>query len=118
MSLRFSATLAGLYAAMRYCAWRHPAYRAQLAERDFVGQIRALEADIGRWFEIKAGTVRSGAGIHPKPDVTLSYETAAVGARLLMPRVDWQEQIDAAKNFRLKVDGPDAGATIESGVCA
>ena len=107
MSARFSITLAGLYAAMRYCAWRHPAYRAQLAERDLVAQIRVLDADIGRWYEIKAGTVRSSAGIHPRPDVTLSYETAAVAARLLTLPVDWQEQINAAKNFRLKVEGPD-----------
>ena len=66
---------------MRYCAWRYPAYRAQLAERDFVGQVRLGDADAGRWFEIKAGRVRSGAGLHPKADVTLCYETAATAVR-------------------------------------
>ena len=50
MSARFSLMLTGLYGAMRYCAWRHPAYRAQLAARDLVAQIRTREADIGRWF--------------------------------------------------------------------
>ena len=59
MSARFSATLTGLYAAMRFCAWRDPAYRAQLAERDLIAQIRTLDADVGRWYEIKAGKVRS-----------------------------------------------------------
>ena len=78
MSLRLAAILNGIYAVMRYSSWRYPAYRAQLAEHDFVGQIRTRDTGIGRWFEIKAGTVRSGAGIHSKPDVTLNYESAAV----------------------------------------
>lgn len=96
MPTRFSTLLAGLYAVMRYCAWRHPAYREQLAERDLIAQIRTLDVDAGRWFEFKAGKVRSGSGIHPRPDVTLSYETAAVAARLLTLPVNWQEQINAA----------------------
>jgi len=107
MSALFSSILAGLYALMRYCAWRYPAYRAQLAKRDFVGQIRTLDADVGRWFEFKSGRVRSRSGIHPKPDVTLSYETAATAVRLLVPPIDWLEQIESAKGFRLRVDGPD-----------
>ena len=107
MSARFSLMLTGLYGAMRYCAWRHPAYRAQLAARDLVAQIRTREADIGRWFEFKGGKLSSRRGIHPKPDITLSYETAELGARLLTPPVDWLEQIDAARGFRLCADGPD-----------
>ena len=107
MSLRLSAILNGLYGVMRYSAWRYPAYRAQLAERDFVGQIRTRDAQDGRWFEIKAGAVRSRAGIHPKPDVTLIYESAQVAVKLLLPPIDWQEQIESAKAFRLTVEGPD-----------
>jgi len=34
MSVLFSLVLAGLGVAMRWCAWRHPAYRAELAARD------------------------------------------------------------------------------------
>jgi len=107
VSLRLSAILNGLYGVMRYSAWRYPAYRAQLAERDFVGQIRTRDAQDGRWFEIKAGAVRSRAGIHPKPDVTLIYESAQVAVKLLLPPIDWQEQIESAKAFRLTVEGPD-----------
>jgi molybdopterin guanine dinucleotide-containing S/N-oxide reductase-like protein len=92
---------------MRYCAWRHPAYRAQLAERDLVAQIRTRDADVGRWFEIKGGKVRSRAGLHPRPDVTLSYETAAVAVELLVPPIDWLRQIEAAKGFQIRVEGPD-----------
>jgi len=72
LNLIFSGMLTGLYALMRYSAWRHPAYRAQLAAHDFVAQIRSLDADAGRWFELKGGRVRSGSGLHPKPDVTIT----------------------------------------------
>src|SRR3990172_11919183 len=107
MSARLSIMLTGLYAAMRYGAWRHPAYRAQLAERDLVGQIRTRDAGMGRWYEIKGGKIRSRAGIHPKPDVTLTYETAEIAVRLLMPPIDWLQQIEAAKGFQLRAEGPD-----------
>ncbi|MCC6532993.1 MAG: molybdopterin-dependent oxidoreductase [Burkholderiales bacterium] len=107
MTVRVSTLLIGLYAAMRYCAWRYPHYRDQLAERDLIAQIRVREDDSGRWYEVRAGRVRSRSGIHPNPDVTLSYETAAVAAQLLTPPIDWQQQIDCAKNFRMKVEGPD-----------
>ena len=107
MTAIFSAMLTGLYAFMRYTAWRHPAYRKQLAERDFVAQVRTLDADVGRWYEIRGGRVRSRAGLHPKPDVTLSYETAAIAVRLLTPPVDWQAQVEAAKSFQMRVEGAD-----------
>ena len=107
MKLIFSGMLTGLYALMRYSAWRHPAYHAQLAAHDFVAQIRTLDVDAGRWFELKAGRVRSRAGLHRKPDVTIAYDTAATAVRLLMPPIDWQAQVEAAKSFQLRVEGPD-----------
>ena len=106
-SLFLSAVLAALHALMRYSAWRDPAYRAQLAERDFVGQIRTRDGRNGRWFEFKAGGVRSGAGMHPNPGVTLSYESAAVALKLMLPPIDWLEQIESAKAFRMTVEGAD-----------
>jgi len=104
----FSAMLIGLYALMRYGIWRYPSYRAQLAEHDVIAQIRSLDTDTGRWFEIKGGRVRSGKGLHPQPDITLSYETAVAAVRLMLPPIDWQAQVEAAKSFLLRVDGPDA----------
>ena len=107
MSVRFSATLTGLSALMRYCAWRYPAYRAQLAERDLVAQIRLRDADVGRWFELKGGALRSRAGIHPRPDVVMSYETAEIAHRLLTPAINWGRLVEAAKGFQLRAEGPD-----------
>src|SRR3990172_1664566 len=92
---------------MRYCAWRYPAYRAQLAERDLVAQIRLRDAEAGRWFEFKGGKLHSRGGIHPRPDVIMSYETADIAHRLLTPTIDWSRQVEAAKGFQLRAEGPD-----------
>ena len=99
MPTLFSTILTGLYVLMRYCAWRNGAYRSQLAERDFVAQIRVRDADIGRWFSFANGTVRSRAGIHAHADITISYETAAQAVKLLFSQFNWQKQLEAAKNF-------------------
>ena len=107
MATLFSFILFGISVFMRLCAWRYPAYRAQLAEHDFVAQVRLRDCDIGRWFAFKDGTIRSCAGLHHRPDVTISYETARLGVRLLTPPVNWQAQIDAAKGFMLRAEGPD-----------
>ena len=107
MSMVFSALLAGLYALIRICAWRSPSYRAQLAQRDFIAQIRVRNADIGRWFIFSGGKVRSRAGLHPRPDVMVSYETAAQAVVLIIGQLLGRQQTEAAKNFRLQVVGPD-----------
>ena len=56
----------------------------------------------------RGGHVTSGKGIHPKPDVTLAFKTAAIGAGLLMPPINWLDQINAQKDFKLTVEGNDA----------
>ena len=49
MSALFSLILTGLSVFMRFCAWRDVDYRKQLAERDFIAQVRLRESDVGRW---------------------------------------------------------------------
>ena len=39
--------------------------------------------------------------------MVVSFLSAELGARLLMPPVDQLEQIEALKSFSLKMDGPD-----------
>ena len=43
----------------------------------------------------------------PKPDITLSFKNAAIGASLLTPPINWLNQINAQKDFTLDVDGPE-----------
>jgi trimethylamine-N-oxide reductase (cytochrome c) len=105
--LRFSLILFGLNLLFKYCAWRYPAFRERLKEKNFVAQIKTADNSVGRWFEFGNGTVRSGAGIHAKPDLYLAFKNAAIAARLLTPPIRQQQQIDAIKDFKLKMEGPD-----------
>src|SRR6516165_12085268 len=104
---RFSIVLFGLALLLKFVAWRHPAFRERLKERNFVAQLKARDEEIGRWFEIRNGRISSGAGLRAKADVTLAFKTAALGAELLMPPINWLKQINAQKDFTLTVDGPE-----------
>ncbi len=104
---KFSAVLWGLAQLMKRAARRHPSFRERLAERNLVAQIKARDEEVGRWFELRNGALRSGAGLHANPDITLAFKNAALGAELLTPPINWLDQINAQKDFKLTVDGPE-----------
>ena len=106
-SVTFPTVLFGLAQALRITAWRYPAFAERLKERNLVAQLIARDEEIGRWYQIADGRVRSRAGRHAKPDITLSFKTAALGAKLLTPPINWLDQINAQKDFKLGVDGPE-----------
>ena len=108
MTMLFGPILTGLALFMRWCAWRDPAYRASLARHDYVAQIGLRDSDRGRWFAFRMGKLTSCAGRHRCPDVTVSYETAAQAATLMIGQLFGRQQTEAAKLFRLRVEGPDA----------
>ena len=96
---RLSLILFGLSLLLKYKARRHDAFWKRVKERNFVAQIMTRDEEIGRWFEFRDGTIRSGAGLHAKPDCKLMFKSAAVGASLLMPPINWLDQINAQKDF-------------------
>src|SRR5580693_5924622 len=102
-TIKLSLILFGLSRLLKFQAWRHPAFRARLKERNLVAQIKARDEETGRWFAIRDGKVTSGAGQHATPDITLAFKTAAHGASLLMPPINWLDQINAIKDFILSV---------------
>ena len=104
---QFTATLAGLEVALRATARRYPAFAARLRERDLVAQIRLAGRRRGRAYSIRGGKVRSRAGLHPAPDLTMTFDTAEVAVRVMKPGRDYLEFIDALKNFQMRVEGPD-----------
>src|SRR5665213_1979704 len=104
---KFAVILFAVSGLLRYARWRHPQFAARLKERNLVAQIKARDEGTGRWIEIRDGKIRSGAGQHPKPDITLSFKNAATGASLLTPPINWLNQINAQKDFTLGVDGPE-----------
>src|SRR5207247_7651243 len=106
-AMKFRVILWGMAQLLRYAAWRYPVFRARLKERNLVAQLKARDEEIGRWYAIRDGKVRSGAGLRADADVTLAFKTAALGADLLMPPINWLDQINAQKDFKLTVDGPE-----------
>ena len=104
---QFTATLAGLEVLLRTTALRYPSFAARLQERDLVAQIRLAGKTRGRAYTIRGGKVRSRAGLHPAPDLTMIFDSAEVAVRVMKPGRDYLEFIDALKNFQMRVEGPD-----------
>src|SRR5215471_3858884 len=61
---RFSIILWGFAQLMKQQARRHQKFRERLRERNLVAQLKARDEEVGRWFEVRDGKVRSGAGFH------------------------------------------------------
>mgnify|MGYP003352643029 FL=1 len=56
---------------------------------------------------MRDGKIRSRAGLHPKPDLTVRFKNREIAESFLTPPLDMIERIDAAKNFKIGIDGPD-----------
>src|SRR5262249_4274670 len=104
---QFSAVLWGLAQMLRLKARRHPAFAARLKERNLVAEIIARDEEIGRWYRLVDGKLTSGRGRHAKPDVVIAFKNARMGADLLTPPINWLEQINAQKDFKLTVEGSE-----------
>jgi hypothetical protein len=65
-TLAFSTLLYGIALAMKFTAWRHPAFRERLKEQNLTAQIR-VKAGTGRYFRLANGKISSRHGIHPNP---------------------------------------------------
>ena len=105
--MKFSLILFGLAQMLKHSARKYPAFRERLRERDFTAQIMARDEDTGRWYTFKNGRVKSGSGKHADPDMTLGFKNEKTAARLLMPPINWLDQINAQKDFLLSVEGPE-----------
>ena len=92
---------------MKITAWRHLSFRARLKEKNLIAQIKIADDSHGRIFLFKDGKITTKAGIHPNPDICLAFKDEDIAVRLLMPPVDYQQQIDAQKEFNLTMVGDD-----------
>ena len=106
-AMKFQVILWGMAQLLKFSAWRYPVFKARLKERNLVAQLKARDEEIGRWYAIRDGKVTSGHGLRADADVTLAFKNAALGADLLMPPINWLDQINAQKDFKLTVDGPE-----------
>ena len=110
--MKFSLILLGLSWLLRYTAWRNPVFRARLKEKNFVAQIKIADDSLGRYFSFQDGKVSSQPVIHHSPEICMSFKSAEIAAQLLMPPVDYQNQIDAQKEFNDLKTGDTSEAKI------
>jgi len=103
----FAMLLWGVGIAIRFTAFAKPVFRARLKERNFVGQIKARDGNVGRWFEFKDGAMSSHAGVHPKPDVAMVFKNSGLAFGLLTKPDDHLSFISAAKQFQVGLEGSD-----------
>ncbi|NTV73042.1 MAG: molybdopterin-dependent oxidoreductase [Holophaga sp.] len=104
---RFSVLLYGMEKVIRLAAAWYPEFQARLAQRNLTAQFKLRDNSQGRTFTFRDGLVTSRAGVHPGPDVVLSFEDPATAARFLDPGKDMLEFISAAKAFQIETAGRD-----------
>jgi len=104
---RLAVQLYGMEKAIRVAARLYPEFQKKLAEKNLVAQFKVRDNSQGRAFTFQDGKVTSRAGIHPNPDVVLSFEDAATALNVLKPNLDMLEFIGSAKNFQLEKEGDD-----------
>ena len=62
-ALKLAIILFGLSLLLKFQAWRHPAFRERLKEKNLTAQFIARDEEIGRWFKFQDGAVTSGSGV-------------------------------------------------------
>ena len=105
--MRFSIILWGLVQALRVAIRVYPKFAARVKEKDLVAQFKLQDNSIGRWIQFEGGRVKSAKGIHTNPDLSLFFQTEAIAVDFLTPPFDQLARIDAAKNFKVGMSGPD-----------
>ena len=105
--MNLSLLLWAIPQAMRAAAKVYPAYAARLNERNLIAQFQLRDVPEGRWIQLQGGKVRTGKGLHKKPDVTLFFKNKAIAESFLTPPYNMLERIDAAKNFKIGLEGPE-----------
>ena len=105
--MKLPLILFGLAQLLQRTSQRHPHFSRRLQQHNFVAQIMTRYEGIGRWFRFKDGILRSRAGLHERPDIKLLFKNAKTAVSLLMPPINWLDQINAQKDFVLTVEGPE-----------
>jgi trimethylamine-N-oxide reductase (cytochrome c) len=106
--MNLSVLLWGIPQAMRVAARMYPDYASRLRERNLVAQLRLRDRPRGRWIGLDHGRITTGRGIHHRPDITIDFKNRAIAESFLTPPFDLLERVDAAKNFKVVLHGPDA----------
>jgi molybdopterin guanine dinucleotide-containing S/N-oxide reductase-like protein len=106
-NLLFAGVLFGLKMALAFTAAKDASFKKRLGEKNLTVQIRLRDRSRGRYYTLKDGKLLSRGGLHAAPDVTIVFGNAEVALDMLVPPRDQLATINAMKNFRLGMEGPE-----------
>jgi len=106
-NIKFTILLFITALLLKRTARKYPSFKSRLKEQNFTAQIKVMDNSVGRYFTFSDGQIISKSGLHSSPDVSMVFSDAALASRLLPPWRNQLEQVDAMKNFRLTLDGPE-----------
>ena len=69
---------------MRWLANNNDAFKEKLEEKDIILQFRTESGKVARYFIIKNQTVKPFAGIHPQPNMCMSFKNARYAYATIM----------------------------------
>ena len=105
--MRLSIILFGLNQMLKHTARKYPWFKNRLKEKNLTVQMKVADDSEGRYFAFTDGKIISKSGIHPHPDVCMTFGSAALAVKLLTHPEDHLSRINAIKNFQLGLEGPD-----------
>jgi molybdopterin guanine dinucleotide-containing S/N-oxide reductase-like protein len=105
--MKFSIILFGMVQALRFTARTQPEFANRLKQKDLTVQFKLKDNSQGRWLKLENGKIQSKKGICENPDLSLILHNKAVAEEFLTPPFDQLIRIDAAKNFKVGLEGPD-----------
>lgn len=97
--------LTALGPMIKMTARKHPEFRKMMRKHNCVVQIKLRDNSLGRYFTFANGRLKSKAGIHKSPHVTLMFKDLDTALTFLKPPMDQAEIVHAAKNFRVVTMG-------------
>lgn len=69
---------------MRWLAKNNDAFKEKLEDKDIILQFRTESGKVARYYIIREMRVRPCAGMHPKPDMCMSFKDAAYAFDTIM----------------------------------
>jgi len=105
--MKFSIILFGMVQALRLTARTHPEFASRLKQRNLTAQFKTKDTAEGRWLRIENGKIKSKKGLCSDPDLSIVFQTRAIAEEFLTPPFDQLVRIDAAKNFKVEMQGSD-----------
>lgn len=105
--MNFSVILFGMVQALRVTARIYPEFAEHLKQKNLTAQFKLQDKPEGRWLKLENGKITSKKGIYQNPDLSIIFKNKAIAEEFLTPPFDQLVRIDAAKNFKVGLEGPD-----------